>query len=150
MCKNTIAIGSDHAGFELKKKLIDFLEKSGYEVCDKGAYSFEEQDDYPDFIKLVAIAVENGSANKGIVLGGSGQGEAIMANRTKGVRACVYYGGQEEIISLSRRHNNANILSLGARFISSDEAKKATRLWLETEFSEDERHSRRIDKLDKK
>jgi len=149
MHKKLIAIGSDHAGFELKNKLVGFLDGLGHEVTDKGAHELNEQDDYPDFIMPVAESVSTGEAEKGIILGGSGQGEAMAANRINGVRACVYYGGPKEILVLSREHNDANILSLGARFISEEEAKEALKLWLETAFSDAERHKRRIEKLDK-
>jgi ribose 5-phosphate isomerase B len=143
-----IYIGSDHAGFETKKVLVSHLELMGHEVFDKGAYEFDPGDDYSDFVALVAEAITGGEADFGIILGGSGTGEAIEANRLFGVRAAVYYGGSEEIIRLSREHNDANILSLGARFISEDEAKHAVDLFLETKFSGDERHKRRILKLD--
>jgi len=143
-----IFIGTDHAGFELKQALVSYLKELGYEVEDMGAYELDSEDDYPDFIAPVAKAVAKDSKAKGIILGGSGQGEAIAANRFRGVRAAVYYGGILNIVRLSREHNDANILSLGARFISEDEAKEAVKLWLETEFSGEERHLRRIEKID--
>ncbi len=144
-----IYIGTDHAGYDLKEKLKQFLVKDlGHDVTDFGAESFDESDDYSDFIVPVAKAVATDDGSLGIVLGGSGQGEAMSANRTQGVRAAVYYGGPKEIVTLSREHNDANVLSLGARFISESEMKEIVRLWLETEFSENERHQRRIDKLD--
>lgn len=143
-----IYIGSDHAGFELKQKLIPFMESLGHQVTDKGALTFDEHDDYPDFIIPVAKEVAKNPSSRGIILGGSGQGEAIAANRIKGVRAAVFYGGPLDIIELSREHNDANILSLGARFVSEGEAKTAVQLWLETEFSGDDRHARRIKKIE--
>jgi ribose 5-phosphate isomerase B len=143
-----IYIGSDHAGFELKEKLVPFLNELGYEIEDKGAYSLDSQDDYPDFVKPVAEAVSKDLNSKGIVLGGSGEGEAIATDKIEGIRTAVWYGGSLEVIKLSREHNDANILSLGARFINEEEAKEAVKLWLETPFSGDERHVRRIEKLD--
>lgn len=146
-----IFIGSDHAGFELKGKLIPFLKELGYEVEDKGASSYDANDDYPDFVKPVAEAVSQDREARGVVLGGSGQGEAIQANRYKGVRAFEYYGpsrGEVDIIKDSRSHNNSNVISLGARFITEEEAKAAVKLWLETPFSGEERHVRRIAKID--
>ncbi len=143
-----IFIGSDHAGFELKGALIELLKNLGHEVEDKGAYSLDPQDDYPDFVKPVAEAVSQDVTSKGIVLGGSGQGEAVCANRVKGVRTTLWYGGSLEVLKLSREHNDANILSLGARLISEEEAQSAVKLWLETPFSGDERHVRRIEKID--
>ena len=143
-----IFIGSDHAGFALKENLKKFLEGLGHEVTDIGAYVLTEDDDYPDFILPVARAVAEDIESRGIILGGSGQGEAIAANRVKGARAAVYYGGNGDIVKLSREHNDANILSLGARFMDAGEAKAAVKLWLETSFSNDERHIRRIKKLD--
>ncbi len=139
-----IYIGADHAGFELKEGLKPYLEELGHEVVDKGAHALDAKDDYPDYIDPVAAAVSTEPLSFGIVIGGSGQGEAMASNRIKGVRAAVYYGGNEEIIKLSREHNNANVLSLGARFMDLAEAKKAVKLWLETKFSEDERHIRRL------
>lgn len=155
-----IYIGSDHAGFALKQALVGHLSAQGHKVVDKGAHTLTPGDDYPDFIFPVAIAVaeeiENGMTTddvRGIVIGGSGQGEAIAANRIAGIRADVYYGGglfnaHFDIIKLSRLHNDANILSIGARFVSVPRAKKALDLWVSTRFSNDPRHIRRIKKLD--
>lgn len=155
-----IFIGADHAGYELKRLLIPFLEELGHEVIDKGAFGYDGDDDYPDFIFPVAKEVSARAGTKGIVIGASGQGEAIAANRFHGIRAAVYYGPPQQsteesprsesdrIIKLSREHNDANILSLGARFLSEWEAKKAVKNWLETDFSGEMRHLRRIKKLD--
>lgn len=143
-----VFIGSDHAGFHLKETLKKFLGELGHEVEDKGAFSFEEGDDYPDFIIPVAEAVSQAPEDvRGIVLGGSGQGEAMLANKYPGVRADVYYGGSEEIITLSRAHNNANVLALAGRFLTEHEAKRAVELWLRTEFSGEARHARRLAKF---
>jgi ribose 5-phosphate isomerase B len=148
----TIHIGSDHAGFELKNEIIRFLEQKHYEVVDHGAYELDPEDDYPDFILPVALAVAEDKIARGIILGGSGQGEAMVANRVQGIRATVFYGepqySDESIINLSRQHNDANILSLGARFITEEEALEAIDMWLETAFSGEERHVRRIAKID--
>ncbi len=141
-----IYIASDHAGLELKQKLIAHLEQSGQKVEDCGAFQFDGQDDYPDFIHPCAVKVSQNPGSMGIVLGGSGNGEAIVANKVKGIRAAVYHGGHEEIAKLAREHNNANVLSLGARFMSVDEAKRAVDLFIETGF-EGGRHQRRIDKI---
>lgn len=148
-----IYLGADHAGFTLKEFIKKFLlEKYNCEVIDKGAVIFDEMDDYPDLVRPVAVAVaedrQNGKESYGIIFGGSGQGEAIIANRISGVRCAVYYGGSKEVITLSREHNDANVLSLGARFLSDDEALEAVKLWIETHFSEDERHVRRNKKID--
>ncbi len=143
-----IYIGTDHAGFELKEELVGFLEGHGYEVVDLGSYELDKNDDYPDTIALVAKEVSDDPSSRGIILGGSGQGEAIVANRFAGVRAAVYYGGPAEILRLSREHNDANILSLGARFMTVEEARDAVLLWLLTMFSGEERHMRRIEKID--
>lgn len=144
-----IVFASDHAGFYLKEKLISFVENLGFEVYDFGAKEYNKLDDYPDFISLAAEAVSKDPENtKGIILGASGQGEAMVANRHSHVRAAVYYGGQKEILSLSREHNDANILSLGARFLNKEEAKRAVQTWLETSFTGEERHLRRIKKID--
>ena len=142
-----IHIATDHAGLELKEKVKSYLSKLDYEVIDHGASEYDALDDYPDFIFPCAEAVSNDSNSKGIILGGSGQGEAMAANRVKGVRAAVFYNGPDEIIKLSRQHNDANILSLGARFMSDQEMYKIIELWLSTDF-ESGRHKRRIEKLD--
>jgi ribose 5-phosphate isomerase B len=152
-----IFFGADHAGFALKKELIPFVTKLGYKTEDCGAFSFDENDDYPDFILPVARKVSNNPEDtRGIVLGGSGQGEAIAANRFPRVRAIVFNGQYEpkdgrtvpHEIEVSREHNNANILSLGARFLSVEEAKDAVKRWLTTPFQGAERHVRRLKKID--
>ncbi|MBP7770878.1 MAG: RpiB/LacA/LacB family sugar-phosphate isomerase [Candidatus Pacebacteria bacterium] len=143
-----IFLASDHAGFELKQKLADFLMQKGHEVEDMGPTRLNPADDYPDYITPCAKRVADTPDSMGIIAGMSGQGEAMAANRVRGVRAAVYYGGPADIIKLSRRHNDANILSLGARFVSADEATQAVELWLATNFEHDERHQRRILKMD--
>ena len=142
-----IHLATDHAGLELKNTIKEFLLGKGYDVTDHGAHEYDALDDYPDFIFPCARAVAADPSSRGIILGGSGQGEAMAANRIKGVRAAVFYNGPEEIIKLSREHNNANILSLGARFMSEEEIYKIIELWLEEPF-EGGRHERRIAKLD--
>ncbi|MBS3127129.1 ribose-5-phosphate isomerase [Candidatus Woesearchaeota archaeon] len=144
-----IYIGSDHAGFKLKTILEEYLKKAGYTVVDLGPSAYDEDDDYPDYIIPVAQKVAKDKGCKGIVLGGSGQGESLAANKVKGIRAVVYYGGSMKIVTLSREHNDANVLSLGARFVSAQEAKRAVKLWLETPFSEEARHTRRLRKIAK-
>lgn len=141
-----IYLGADHAGFELKEKLKSYLTDLGHDVEDKGAFSFVSDDDYPDFVMPVAESVSSDKESLGVVLGGSGQGEAMVANRVKGVRAIEYYGGNLDIIRLGREHNNANIISLGARFVSEAEAMNAVKIFLDTPFSNEERHVRRISK----
>lgn len=142
-----IFIGADHAGYELKKKLKVYLSGFGHEVEDKGAFTLDPNDDYPDFVRLVAEAVATEEGSFGIVMGASGQGEHIAANRVKGVRAVEYYARNLEIIKLAREQNNANILSLGARFLSEEEVKEAVKMFLATKFENEERHQRRIKKL---
>ena len=141
-------IASDHAGFLLKSELAAYLQDEGHEVKDMGPYAHDPEDDYPDFCIPLAQKVAGDSDAFGIVVGFSGQGEAIACNRVKGARAAVYYGGPEEVLRLSRDHNDANILSLGAKFVSTEEAKEAVMIWLATDFSKSERHIRRIQKLD--
>ena len=144
-----IYFAADHAGFEMKDNLIPVVKNLGYEVVDCGAYKFDSGDDYPDFIKKAAEAVsKNPEGSKAIILGGSGQGEDMVADKFPNIRSAEYYGGNLEIIKLSREHNDANVLSLGARFLTFDEAEEAVKLWLETEFSGEERHIRRIKKID--
>ena len=141
-----IFIAADHAGFYLKKQLIQYLEIKGYAVEDCGAFEMDEKDDYPDFIIPCARKVAGDGESLGIVIGGSGNGEQIAANKVKGIRAALYNGGKAEIAKLAREHNNANILSLGARFITPDDAKRAITAWLEAEF-EGGRHEARINKI---
>ncbi len=169
-----IYIASDHAGFKLKEELVPFVKGLDFrhEVFDLGPVEYNENDDYPDFIAPVAEAVASGEGlepverRMGIIIGGSGQGEAMTANRFKGVRAAVFYGEHMpiqyidmtmkeshdpyEIVKLSRAHNDANILSIGARFVSSAESKMAVKLFLETSFTGEERHLRRIKKIEVK
>ena len=142
----TIVLATDHAGFELKEHVKRFLIKKGYDIKDFGALEYDGLDDYPDFILPAAKYI---SEHKliGIIFGGSGQGEAMAANRIKGIRAAVFYNGPNEIVELSRLHNNANILSIGARFVSNQEVEKVIELWLSTDFEEG-RHEKRINKLD--
>jgi ribose 5-phosphate isomerase B len=142
-----VVLASDHAGFELKKALVEFLKLLGHEAIDMGPHTMDAQDDYPDFILPLAREVSKGGC-VGVIMGGSGEGEAMAANRVKGVRAAVYYGGNLEIIKLMREHNDANVLSLGARFMESGDAEDALRMFLDTPFTGEERHVRRIAKLD--
>ncbi len=147
--KQKIFLGSDHAGFELKEEVKKYLKSLDFEVEDEGAHKLDHEDDYPDFIVPVAKKVaKDPKSSKGIIFGASGQGEAIAANRIKGVRAALYYGGDIEIVKLSRTHNSANILSLGARFLGKKEAIEAVKMWLDTDFSNEPRHIRRINKID--
>jgi ribose 5-phosphate isomerase B len=159
-----IAVTTDHAGFEALKQLKIYIESLGHEYVDFGPKELDTEDDYPDFMFPAALAVARGECEAGIILGGSGQGEAMAANRIKGVRAAVFYGpvtakvainaegdlsdDPYEIVKLSRQHNDANVLSLSGRFLTLEEMKLAIRIWLETAFSNAERHARRIQKLD--
>lgn len=171
-----IFLGSDHRGFELKEKIKSWFSEWGYEYEDMGAFEYDKDDDYVDFISKVAQKVsEDPANNKGIVLGMTGQGEAMVANKFKGVRAVVFYGPSfklkgfkawmlalsqgggmavkimrdqlTEILKLSREHNDSNILSLGASFVEGKDAKYFIKFWLETNFSNEERHIRRINKI---
>ena len=142
-----IYIGSDHAGYELKEKLKTYIQSLNIEIIDKGAFSLNNEDDYPDFIVPVAEAVAQDSESLGIVLGGSGEGEQISANKVDGIRDIEFDGGNLEIVKLGREHNNANILSLGARFITEDEAKNAIIIFINTPFTNDERHVRRLEEI---
>lgn len=155
-----VVIASDHGGYELKEVLKPFLTLLGYEVLDVGAFALDMNDDYVPFMQVAAKKVaQDPEHTRGIVIGGSGQGEAMAVNRFKGARAAVYYGeprknqidaeGKElDMLTSSREHNNANILSLGARFLSKGEAKEAVKKWLAIPFSKSERHVRRIAMLD--
>lgn len=139
-----IAIGSDHAGFEYKEKLLALLAYLGHEAVDYGTYS-EESTDYPRWIRPVAEAVANRDADRGIVLGGSGNGEAIVANRVPGVRCTLCWSA--ESASYARLHNDSNVLSLGQRLVSWETAREIVDVWLTTEF-EGGRHLRRIQQID--
>lgn len=157
-----VYFASDHAGFALKADLLTYAETLGYEAVDMGAREVNAEDDYPDFVTpCVKKVVEDRAL--GVVIGGSGQGEAMCANRVQGARAAVFYGPMRalgaldvenrasedtfDIVRLARLHNDANVLSLGARFVSSEDARFALRYFLETPFSEDPRHVRRIAKF---
>ncbi len=139
-----VAIGSDHAGFRYKELLMRHLLAQGHEVRDFGTFSTDPVD-YPAFIRPVAEAVSRGDFERGIVLGGSGNGEAIVANRVKGVRCTLCWS--TESARLARAHNDANVLSLGERLLSEDEALAIVEVWMEQPF-EGGRHQRRIDMID--
>lgn len=153
-----IFIGTDHAGYVLKEALVSFLKNQGHEVIDKGAYEYDENDDYPDFVSRVAKEVSKDhdpERVRGIILGGTGQGEAIVANRFPHVRAVVYYGrakpvveNESGILARSRNHNNANVLSLGARYFTEDDVREIVSYWLSAPYSNEERHVRRLEKID--
>jgi ribose 5-phosphate isomerase B len=144
-----ILLGADHAGFELKNKIKEFLISEDFDVEDMGASTFVQDDDYPEIMVPIAMRVLNDPENtKAIIFGKSGQGEAMVSNRFPGVRAVVYYAKNTEIISLSRQHNDSNILSIGAGFVSEEDAIEAVKLWISTPFSKEERHTRRIEQMD--
>lgn len=139
-----IAIGSDHAGFQYKEKIIALLRSLGHDVTDLGTYS-EEPVDYPLFIRPVAEAVARGDVERGVVLGGSGNGEAMVANRVRGIRCAVCWN--IESARLGRQHNNANVISIGQRTVNVETALEMVRVWLATPF-EGGRHQRRIELID--
>ena len=154
-----VIFASDHGGFALKEILKPFVASLGYEIDDVGAHSLDMNDDYPLYIMEAARRVSSTTDSRGIVIGGSGQGEAFAANRIKGIRAVVYYGeparhqvdaeGKElDMIRSTREHNNSNVLSLAGRFLTEDEAKEAVKRWLEIPYSSVERHERRHRLLD--
>ena len=138
-----ISLGSDHAGFRYKEKVKAFLTELGHEVKDFGTFS-EEPVDYPVFIRPAAEAVARGECDRGIVFGGSGNGEAMVANKVHGVRCALCWN--EEVARLSRQHNDANVLSLGQRVIAEDLALKIVRVWLDTPF-EGGRNQKRVEQL---
>lgn len=144
-----IIVAADHAGFDLKNKVKDFLISEGFQVEDMGAHAFVQDDNYPEIMIPVAMRVVSDPENtKAIIFGKSGQGEAMVVNRFPGIHAAVYYGKVPEIIRLSREHNDANILSIGAGFVEEDEAKEAVRTWISTPFSSEERHVKRLEQVD--
>ena len=141
----TIALGTDHAGFKLKEKIKEFLHDNGYQINDFGAFN-DISSDYPDFCRPAAESVARGQSDLGIVLGGSGNGEAIVANKVKGVRCGLCWN--IESARLAKEHNNANMISLGARMVSDSKAIEIVRTWLDAEF-QGGRHIQRIDKIEK-
>jgi ribose 5-phosphate isomerase B len=145
----TIYIATDHAGFELKKLVCDWLSREHFDIVDYGAFSYDAEDDFPDFIYQVGQAISTGEGYvRGIIFGGSGQGEAMIANRYPNVRAAVYYGGDESIVRLSREHNDANVLSIGARFVDGNTVKRVIWDWLHTEALAEAKYHRRNRKIE--
>ncbi|HAX92871.1 MAG TPA: ribose 5-phosphate isomerase B [Bacteroidales bacterium] len=144
MKKKKIAIASDHAGFYLKEKIIGLLKKNNFEIKDLGSLKYEETDDYPDFGHPLALAVANGECDLGISICGTGNGINMTVNKHQGIRSALCWN--EEIAKLARKHNDANICALPARFINESEAFLIVRGFLETEF-EGGRHKRRINKI---
>ncbi len=159
-----VYLATDHTGLELKNKVKEFLQKEGYEVEDCGAFDYDKSDDYPDFISKAAEAVsKDPQESVGIIFGGSGQGEAMVANKFKGVRCALFYtpalptqsvnieGRQStdpfEIIKLTREHNFANMLSIGIRFVKEEDVFKVIKIWLEAPVTSEERHIRRVEKI---
>jgi ribose 5-phosphate isomerase B len=140
-----IHIGSDHAGLEFKNELITHLVAKGHDVTDHGPYEYDALDDYPDFCIPCAEAVAKDASSLGIVLGGSGNGEQIAANKVKGVRAALVWS--IETAALAREHNNANVISLGQRLHGADFVKQLIDTFIATKFPGDERHVRRIEKI---
>lgn len=146
-----VHLAADHAGFGLKEKLKSFLQERGYEIKDHGAFVYDEKDDYPDFMHPAAKAILEHPKDRGIFIGGSGQGEATIAARYRGIRVAVFDDSEkpEEKAKTWREHNDSNVLAIGARFVSEEIAKKVLLTWLETSFPGEERHRRRIEKIDK-
>jgi len=140
-----VHIASDHAGFELKAHLVGWLGDHGYEPVDHGAVNYDEQDDYPPYCLAAAAAVVAERGSRAIVIGGSGNGEQIAANKVDGARAALAWS--VETAELARRHNDANVVSIGARMHSADDATRIVEVFLTTDFSGGERHQRRIDLL---
>ena len=140
-----VHIAADHAGFELKAKVVDHLSDAGHDVTDHGAHSYDPDDDYPSFCIAAGEAVVADEGSLGIVIGGSGNGEQIAANKVRGVRAALVWS--EEIAALARAHNDANVASLGGRMHAVEDSLHFVDVFLSTEFSHEDRHQRRIDLL---
>jgi ribose 5-phosphate isomerase B len=140
-----VHLGSDHAGVELKEHLVNWIREHGHEPLDHGAYRYDDQDDYPPYCLRAGEAVAADEGSLGIVIGGSGNGEQMAANKVHGVRAALVWSSQTA--ELARQHNNANVMSIGARMHSTDEATALVQAFLRTDFSDDPRHQRRIDML---
>ncbi len=144
-----ILVAADHAGFELKNTIVNYLKDESFDVEDMGAAAYDKDDDYPEIMMPVAMRVLADAENtRAIVLGKSGNGEAIFMNRFPGIRAAVYHGGNLEIVRLSRQHNNSNVLSLAGGFVNEEEVKEAVKIWIATPFSGEERHIKRNNMLD--
>ena len=141
-----VHIATDHAGFELKEHLVKVLRDAGYEVIDHGATTDDPNDDYPQMCIEAAEGVVSDAGSLGVVIGGSGNGEQMAANLVKGARAALVWN--EDIAVLAREHNNANVIAVGARQHSKEDATRFVLTFLETPFSEDERHKRRIAVMD--
>lgn len=158
-----VYFAADHAGFNLKNALLEHVRTLGHDVEDVGAFELNPADDYPDYAHALTQKVLADPESRGILACGTGEGEAMVANRTSGIRASVFYGPRRatealnvegdhskdgfDIVRLARRHNDANVLAIGARFVSPSEADEAVRIFLETPFSGDERHIRRLAKF---
>ena len=138
-----VHIGGDHAAFELHQELLSFLEAEGHEVVDHGPFEYDAVDDYPVFVLRAAEGVAANPGSRGIVLGGSGNGEQMAANKVEGIRAALCY--TTELAQLAREHNDAQVISIGGRMQSVEEAKEMVRVFLGTDFTGEERHQRRID-----
>ncbi|QKW06473.1 ribose-5-phosphate isomerase [Streptomyces sp. NA04227] len=140
-----VYLGSDHAGYELKNHLVEWLKANGHEPVDCGPHIYDAQDDYPPFCLRAAEGTAREEGSLGVVIGGSGNGEQIAANKVKGVRAALAWS--EQTAALGREHNDANVVAVGARMHSAEEATRFVEIFLNTPFSGDERHIRRIDML---
>lgn len=138
-----VHIGGDHASFELHQELLSFLEAEGHEVVDHGPFEYDAVDDYPVFVLRAAEGVAANPGSRGIVLGGSGNGEQMAANKVEGIRAALCYNA--ELAQLAREHNDAQVISIGGRMQSVEEAKEMVRVFLGTDFTGEQRHQRRID-----
>ncbi|WP_106848357.1 ribose-5-phosphate isomerase [Blastococcus sp. Marseille-P5729] len=138
-----VYIGCDHAGFELKNHLVQHLQNAGHDVTDLGAHVYDKDDDYPPFCIAAAEAVRDDAGSLGVVIGGSGNGEQIAANKVAGIRAALAWS--TETAALAREHNNAQVIGIGARMHSLEEAAEIVDVFLATKWSENERHQRRID-----
>lgn len=160
-----VYLATDHTGLKLKNTVKEFLIKKGFSVEDCGAYNFNPDDDYPDFISKAAVGVSKNPQDLAIIFGGSGQGEAMVANKYLNVRCALFYSKATplgvadisgrvsddpfEILRLTRQHNQANVLSIGARFLKEEDALTAIQIWLETPIGHEERHVRRVEKIKK-
>ncbi|MBP9716886.1 MAG: RpiB/LacA/LacB family sugar-phosphate isomerase [Candidatus Levybacteria bacterium] len=158
-----IYLATDHAGLEIKNKVIEYLKELGHHPEDCGAFGYDKDDDYPDLISKAALKVSENPESIGIIFGGSGQGEAIVANKFKNVRCALFYSptlpvqaidingnkstDEFEMLRLTRAHNDSNMLSLGIRFLTEEQIKTAVKIFLESPFPGEERHKRRVEKI---